>query len=187
MLSEGLKKTAIKEICFGRVEQEVDFREMTSSYEQLRTLVMMYGYRKRVDNAKPVDNSGVDIGELAERLKQEIKRSEGFKTEHGWGKGSSPEPTKLNNEPAQMDPIAELCMLLKGKGGKGNGGWGECWTCGSPDHQQWNCPKGKGKFGGFKGKGKLGKGIKGGDGSKGGKGKGCFNCGDLWHLSLIHI
>lgn len=31
VLSEGFKKTAIKEICCGRVEQEVDFREMTSS------------------------------------------------------------------------------------------------------------------------------------------------------------
>ena len=72
VLSEGLKKTAIKEIWCGRVEQEVDFREMTSSYEQLRTLVMMYGYRKRTENTKPVDSGGMDIGELAERLKQEI-------------------------------------------------------------------------------------------------------------------
>lgn len=48
----------------------------------------MYGHRKRVENSKPVDNTGMDIGELAERLKQEIRRTEGFKTEYGWGKGS---------------------------------------------------------------------------------------------------
>ena len=104
---------------------------------------MMYGYRKRMESKKPTDSSGMDIGELAERLKQEIKRSEGFKSEQGWGKGSSPEPTRLNKETVQTDALAELSMLLNAKGGKGNGGWGECWTCGSPDHQQWNCPKGK--------------------------------------------
>ena len=94
-----------------------------------------------------------------------------------------------------MDPIAELCMLLKGKGGKGEGGG--CWTCGSTYHQQRDCPnkgKGKGQFGGFRGGGKWGKGFKGGEGTKGGKGKGFqgvyrkFNFGGLpqSHGSMMH-
>eukprot|EP00971_Amphidinium_carterae_P050193 989009-Amphidinium_carterae.1 len=47
----------------------------------------------------------------------------------------------------------------KGKGGKdakGKGKKGACFVCGSPDHMQAQCPKGKGKGG--KGKGKDAKG-----------------------------
>ena len=51
----------------------------------------------------------------------------------------------------------------KGKGGKGKGKGMNCWNCGKPGHQKWQCtapPKGggKGKWGKGKGKGKDGKG-----------------------------
>eukprot|EP00971_Amphidinium_carterae_P192452 3818833-Amphidinium_carterae.1 len=49
----------------------------------------------------------------------------------------------------------------KGKGkGKNDKGKGKraCYNCGSPDHMQNQCPKGKGKGGKAKGKDKGGKG-----------------------------
>eukprot|EP00971_Amphidinium_carterae_P234835 4659861-Amphidinium_carterae.1 len=45
----------------------------------------------------------------------------------------------------------------KGKDGKGKGKRA-CYNCGSPDHMQSQCPKGKGKGGKAKDKGKGGKG-----------------------------
>ena len=50
IMNEGLKKTVLKEICCGRVKHEVDFREMTSPYEELRQLVMMYAFKRRMES-----------------------------------------------------------------------------------------------------------------------------------------
>ena len=76
-----------------------------------------------------------------------------------------------------------------GKGYKGKGK-GKCWTCGEAGHRAAECPKGKGKGGGwhnkggYKGDGKNGKGE-----GKTGKGswttttpRACFGCGSMTHL-----
>ena len=126
---------------------------------------------------KGTDSSGMDIGEVAEltrKLKEEVERTNQYSQSVGWGKGSAPEVTKLNEDNQTNDQLEKLYQLLKGKG---KGETRTCYICGKAGHLAKDCWQGKGKSKGkgfFKG-GKFGKGRKGK--GKYGKGEGCYNCG----------
>ena len=101
---------------------------------------MMYAFKRRVDKQKGVDSNGMDIGEVAEwtrKLKEEIERTEQFKQDPSWAKGSSPDTGPLNNEDNRLnEQLNELYQVLKGNG---KGETRTCYIRGQTGHLAKHC------------------------------------------------
>ena len=53
VMSEMLMKTALKEICCGKIKEWVDMKEETLDYSEVREEVMKFAMKKRVERNRP--------------------------------------------------------------------------------------------------------------------------------------
>ena len=63
-MSELLMKTALKEICCGKIKEWVAMKEETLDYSELREEVMKFAMKKRVERKKTQTSTGMDVDAL---------------------------------------------------------------------------------------------------------------------------
>ncbi len=173
-MGDSLMKTALKDICMGKIEEWVDLKEDSMSFQELRDEAMTFAMKKRTEASKTQNASGMDVDAVMAELSKAVHEGTcNHSEQQGWGKGIP--PTSRDSNATREVVELMLNMLSKGKGGKGKGGKGKgqgCWNCGG-NHLARNCmlpPKGKGK-----GNWEQPKGGKGGWSPWGFQGN-CYNC-----------
>ena len=92
VMSEMLMKTALREICCGKIKEWVDMKEETLDHSELREEVMKFAMKKRVERKKTQTSTGMDVDALIGGLTQKLnEQSYDFTGQPGWGKGSNDE------------------------------------------------------------------------------------------------
>ena len=166
LMGEIGKKTGLKDICCGRIEDWIDLKEEQLTYQQLRDEAVKFSLKQRKDSTKLPTAAQMDVGSLIDALKKNIHDGTSY---HPEGKGQDAESEYQQRNPA--DEFIEMMLNAVGKGkGKDKGEKGniKCYNCGG-NHLARNCPNPQRKSKG-EGKGKGGK-----DASK------CYNCGRIGH------
>ena len=202
-MGESLKITALKNICVGRMREEVDLRENIDGYADLRNRVMVYAAKKRGEwGGKTTTEAGGQINSIVTKLKEALKSGQPLAP--AWGQYEQDNWSSCNYDYSGVEiPVPEtssedelcnvICALIKGGKGKGKkgGGKGECWNCGRKGHQAKDCrskgnPKGGGKWNGGKygGKSNYNPGKGGKPNQFATETRECYNCGEKGHLSM---
>jgi len=115
VIDESMKKISLIDLCsnFKTIHDWLDMNEQRKTYEELRTEVMKFAFKKHTQSKKAVNSSGMDVNGLAQSLEDAMNSL-------GAGKENQPED-KVGMSAGDKDMLITMLNYLtkgKGKGGK---------------------------------------------------------------------